>query len=214
MRKVLLPAVLLSSVLAACGGTSTPTSPAQGSLTAPYAARPELQDAQSQAILARYGNDPGLLAALQEAYGERPTVLSYPQVSSVSAQDLFTDRLNYIKRIGWGTVSNYNANYNAYSGTNLPYTLLDWSRDGCSAPSGLGLGYREDFRPACNVHDFGYRNLKLWERTDANRATTDDVFYTNMKAICAAKSWYARPACYSAAWAYYEGVRIGGGSSF
>ena len=35
-----------------------------------------------------------------------------------------------------------------------------------------------------------------------------------MKAICAAKSLLARPACYSAAYAYYEGVRVGGSGSF
>ncbi|GGK94109.1 phospholipase A2 [Deinococcus radiotolerans] len=210
MRPLLSAALTLALplALAACS-QQTPPAPSSD-----YAARPELQDPGSQAILARYGNDPGLTAALQEAYGERTTVLSYPSVPQLGAQDYASDRLNYVKRTGWGTVSNYNAQYGAYAGTGLPYTGLDWTRDGCSAPDGLGLGYREDFRPACNVHDFAYRNLKVYERTDANRATSDDVFYTNMKAICAAKSWYARPACYSAAYAYYQGVRMGGSSSF
>ena len=210
MKRLLVVAGLLSAVLASCGTPSTPST----SLVSDYAARPELQDADSQAILARYGNDPGLLAALQEAYGERPTDLSLPKAPEFSALDYASDRLAYIKRTGWGTVSNYNAQYNAYNGTSSPYTGLDWSRDGCSAPDGVGLGYREDFRPACNVHDFAYRNLKVYERTDANRQTSDDAFYTNMKAICAAKSLLKRPACYSAAYAYYQGVRIGGGSSF
>ncbi|UBV41741.1 phospholipase [Deinococcus taeanensis] len=206
MRRV-LPAVVLSVALAACSQPPLPTA-------SDYAARPELQDAGSQAILARYGNDPGLIAALQEAYGERPTTLTYPNVPALGAQDYVTDRLEYVKRTGWGTVPNYNSQYAAYSSTSLPYTGLDWSRDGCSAPDGLGLGYREDFRPACNVHDFAYRNLKVYQRTDANRLTSDEVFYTNMKVICAAKSWYARPACYSAAYTYYQGVRVGGSSNF
>lgn len=210
MKRLLAVAGFLSAIVASCGTPATPTT----SLVSEYTARPELQDASSQAILARYGNDPGLLAALQEAYGERRTDLSLPDVPAMTAQDYASDRLAYIKRAGWGSVSNYNTQYSAYNGTSSPYTGLDWSRDGCSAPDGVGLGYREDFRPACNVHDFGYRNLKVYQRTDANRLTTDDAFHTNMKAICAAKSWYARPACYSAAYAYYQGVRIGGGSSF
>ncbi|MFC4425643.1 phospholipase A2 [Deinococcus navajonensis] len=216
MRQALLSAAVLASLLAACGQAPAPGAPSvtAGPSLDQYASRPELQDASSQAILARYADDPGLLLALQEAYGERPTVLTLPPVPSVRGQDLATDRLAYIKQTGWGTVSNYDRQYAAYAGTSLPYSGLNWTRDGCSAPDGVGLGYREDFRPACNVHDFAYRNLKVYQRTDANRKTSDDVFYTNMKAICAAKSWYARPACYSAAYAYYQGVRIGGSGSF
>ncbi|MEF2280432.1 phospholipase A2 [Deinococcus sp. YIM 134068] len=199
----------LALTLAACGQTSTP-----GASVADYASRPELADADSQAILARYGNDPGLLAALQEAYGERPASFTRPEAPAISGLDLASDRLAYVKRTGWGTVGNYNAQYAAYAGTSSPYPGLDWTRDGCSAPDGLGLGYREDFRPSCHVHDFAYRNLKVYERTSANRLASDDAFYVNMKSACAAKSWYARPACYSAAYAYYQAVRVGGSGSF
>jgi len=213
MKRTAVAAIALMSTLAACG--QAPSAPAaSGALTADYAARPELQDPDSQAILVRYGDDPGLLAALQEAYGERPADLTRPAAPALTGQDLASDRLAYIKRTGWGTVANYNSQYGAYAGTALPYSGLNWTRDGCSAPDGVGLGYRDDFRPACYVHDFGYRNLKVYEQTSSNRLATDDAFYVNMKAICAAKSWYARPACYSAAYAYYQGVRIGGGSSF
>ncbi|GAA0518891.1 phospholipase A2 [Deinococcus depolymerans] len=201
----------LPVVLAACSQTAAPTA---SDLTGDYAARPELQDAGSQAILARYAGDPGLIAALREAYGETPRILTLPAAPTIGGLDLTSDRLAYVKRTGWGTVGNYNTQYAAYNGTSLPYPGLDWTRDGCSAPDGLGLGYREDFRPACNVHDFGYRNLKVYERTDANRKTTDEAFYTNMKAICNAKSWYKQPACYSAAYAYYQAVRVGGSDSF
>lgn len=203
-------AAALSLTLAACTQTPTPTT---ASLTE-YASRPELQDAESQAILARYGNDPGLIDALQQAYGEKPAQLSLPAVPALTGLDLASDRLAYIKRTGWGSVGNYNAQYAAYAFSGQPYPGLDWGRDGCSAPDGLGLGYREDFRPACNVHDFAYRNLKVYQRTSANRLTSDEAFQTNMNTICAAKSWYKRPACYSAAYAYYQGVRVGGDSSF
>lgn len=213
MRHVPLTALCTVSLLAACS-QSTPEV-AQATSTTPYAARPELQDAGSQAILRRYAGDPGLLAVLQEAYGERATVLNRPAIPQFSGLDLASDRLAYIKRTGWGTIGTYNTQYGAYATSgSLPFPGLDWSRDGCSAPDGLSLGYREDFRPACNGHDFAYRNLKVYQRTDANRLSSDDAFYANMKGICAAKSWYARPACYTAAYAYYEGVRVGGGSSF
>ncbi|PNY80040.1 phospholipase A2 [Deinococcus koreensis] len=209
MRPI-LAAATLCALLAACAQAPLPaaTSPAD------YASRPELQDTGSQAILARYADDPGLLAALQEAYRERPATLRLPGTPALAGLDLASDRLAYVKRTGWGPVSDYTAQYGAYAGSALPFPGLDWTRDGCSAPDGLGLGYREDFRAPCNVHDFAYRNLKVYERTDANRAISDDAFYTNMKLVCEAKSWYKRPACYSAAYAYYEGVRIGGGSSF
>ncbi|THF88558.1 phospholipase [Deinococcus sp. KSM4-11] len=214
MRHLPLTALCTVTLLAACSH-SAPTVPQASTSTAPYAARPELQDAGSQTILRQYANDPGLIAALQEAYGERSSSVTLPKVPAISGLDLASDRIAYVKRTGWGTVGNYTAQYAAYAtSSTLPYPGLDWTRDGCSAPDGLGLGYREDFRPACNVHDFAYRNLKVYERTDANRATSDSAFYTNMKSICATKSWYARPACYAAAYAYYEGVRIGGGSSF
>ena len=183
-------------------------------LVGSYADRPELQDPQSQAILERYGNDPGLLEALREAYNEVPRQLSLPQAPALTGLDLASDRLAYIKSVGWGSVSHYNGQYANQGSVNAVYPGLDWSRDGCSTPSGLGLGYTEDFRPACNVHDFGYRNLKVYQRTDANRKTTDEAFYTNMKVICNAKPWYKEPPCYTAAYAYYQGVRIGGSGSF
>ena len=212
-RKIMAAALTSLGLLAACG---QPASLPTGTLgTASYAARPELQDADSQAILARYTGDPELLAALQTAYGEGAPAAVTPDVPAVNGLSLASDRLAYIKSVGWGRIGNYDAQYAAYaSSRSLPYPGLDWSRDGCSAPDGLGLSYREDFRPACNVHDFGYRNLKVYQRTDANRRTTDEVFHGNMDGICAAKSWYKRPACYTAAYAYYQAVRIGGGSSF
>ncbi len=209
-RTMMALGVVSAGLLASCDqGASVPQND-----VAAYQSRPELQDADSQAILARYGNDPGLLAALQVAYGERAPVAVQASVPAIRGLSLESDRLAYVKSVGWGSVNHYDGQYAAYAFTGLPYPSLDWNRDGCSAPDGLGLGYREDFRPACNVHDFGYRNLKVFERTDANRKTTDEVFHGNMDVICAAKSWYKRPACYSASYAYYQGVRIGGGSSF
>ena len=181
------------------------------------AQQPELQDADSQALIQKYRHDPAFLASVERTYTGAPEPTVAPLIARpdlLHPLDLASTRLTFIKSVAWGSVANYNREYANQGATNAQIPGLDWSRDGCSAPDGLGLGYREDFRPACNVHDFGYRNLKVYERTDANRKTTDEVFHTNMKAICAAKSWYARPACYSAAYAYYQGVRVGGSGSF
>lgn len=218
-RRAALPTLVLPLLLAACG--ATPPAPVEGAPTADraawLAARPELQDADSQALLARFGNDPAFLRNVERAYtGEPEPALPETRRPSLGlgAQDLASTRLAFVKSVGWGTVPNYDREYANRAATDAVLPGLDWSRDGCSAPDGLGLGYREDFRPACNVHDFGYRNLKLYERTDANRRTTDEVFQTNMNGICAAKSWYKRPACYAASYAYYQAVRVGGSGSF
>ncbi|PYE55206.1 phospholipase A2 [Deinococcus yavapaiensis] len=212
-KRLLMSALGLASLLAACG--QSPIASATPSERAAFlAAQPELEDATSQAFIRMYGHDPEFLANVEQAYGGARVTATLPAQPRVRARDLASDRLAYIKSVAWGTVVNYDAQYANQAAVNVRYPGLDWTRDGCSAPSGLGLGYREDFRPACNVHDFGYRNLKVYERTEANRKTTDDVFRVNMNAICAAKSWYARPACYSAAYAYYEAVRVGGADSF
>lgn len=214
MRRALPAVAVLSAVLMSCGQS---TSPAGAALSAPmssYAARPELQDAGSQAVLSRYGDDPELLRSLQEAYGERPFDLSLPAVPGLSAQDLASDRLAYVKRTGWGSVNNYDAQYAAYRGTSQPYAGLNWTRDGCSAPDGLGLGYREDFLPACNVHDFAYRNLGREAHTPENRLRSDAALLRNLQTICGSLARAQRPGCLAAASAYVRAVRWRGAEHF
>ena len=212
--KVFHLAVIAAGLLVSCNQQAKIPLDSVSQRVEAYRTRPELQDADSQAILAQYGRNPGLLLALQTAYGERPEVVKPSWVPTLQGQGLTEDRLGYIKAVAWNSISNYDGQYAGFVGTSLPFPDLDWNRNGCSAPDGLGLGYMEDFRPACNVHDFGYRNLPLWERTDANRKATDENFHSNMDGLCAAKKWYKRPACYSASFAYYEAVRIGGDSVF
>ncbi|MFB9995476.1 phospholipase A2 [Deinococcus oregonensis] len=203
----------LTGLLTSCSQHAPPLS-SVGQGVAAYLTRPELQDPDSQAILVRYSGNPELLAALQTAYGERPAQNRLRLSPALQGLGLTEDRLAYIKTVAWNSVADYDSQYARFLGTALPFPDLDWNRNGCSTPTGLGLGYTEDFRPACNVHDFGYRNLPLWERTDANRKATDQNFHRNMDSICAAKSWYKRPACYSASFAYYEAVRVGGDDVF
>jgi len=52
---------------------------------------------------------------------------------------------------------------------------LDWSSDGCSSSPDNPFGF--PFTPACDRHDFGYRNYKRQSRfTSSNRLRIDDNF--------------------------------------
>jgi len=54
---------------------------------------------------------------------------------------------------------------------------LNWTSDGCSSSPDNPFGF--PFTPACQRHDFGYRNYKAQRRfTDANRKRIDDNFRT------------------------------------
>lgn len=154
----------------------------------PHAAHPEAPETRRQVIPEPFSGDPAVLSAQA--------------------------RLAYVKALAWGSMSAYEAAYADQASANTLYPGLDWSRDGCSAPSGLDLGYSEVFRPACNIHDFGYRNLKVLERTPENRETTDHAFYADMLVICQTLPWVRRPECCTAAFIYESGVRLGGESHF
>ena len=78
---------------------------------------------------------------------------------------------------------------------------LDWSDDGCSYSPDEPLGH--EFKPACQRHDFGYRNYQLQSRfTEENRLRIDDNFRDDMYGVCAGD-----PTCEATADAYYWAVR-------
>lgn len=216
---LLMGAFILTSCGSQVGTASTPPTPAAATAgptvaeqIAGFAGRPELQDAESQAILRENAKDPLLLQGLQEAYGLPNAGLDAEALArqagepGIGAQA--SGKAGYAQRVAWGSISNYAAERRSPD-----YSGLDWRYDGCSAPRGLGLGYSDFFRSACNVHDFGYRNLpKLisipyWPY---NKARTDSAFLSNMRGLCNSKSLWARPGCYAAAQAYYNAVDIGG----
>lgn len=215
---LLMGAMLLTSCGSQGDTASTPPTPSVAAATAAptvaeqiaeFAARPELQDAESQTILRENADDPLLLQGLQEAYG-LPNAGLDAEALALAAGDpglsvQATGKAGYAQRVAWGSISHYAAERRSPD-----YSGLNWSYDGCSAPKGLGLGYSDFFRSACNVHDFGYRNLpKLisipyWPY---NKARTDSAFLSNMRGLCNSKSLWARPGCYAAAQAYYVVVR-------
>ncbi|MFC7340689.1 phospholipase [Saccharopolyspora griseoalba] len=84
---------------------------------------------------------------------------------------------------------------------------LDWSDDACSYSPDEPLGY--EFKPACQRHDFGYRNYELQSRfTEDNRLRIDDNFRDDMYDVCAGDS-----NCETTADAYYWAVRQFGAST-
>lgn len=90
------------------------------------------------------------------------------------------------------------------------YPELDWTTDYCSNSPDSGPGF--NFKNACTRHDFGYRNYKRYGVFNSGgKDYTDYIFYNDMKADCAARSWYQRPTCYSLAWTYYQAVKNFGG---
>jgi hypothetical protein len=95
-----------------------------------------------------------------------------------------------------------------------PYNQFNWSSDSCSwTPSSL----KELFDPACQEHDFGYRNFGkglTLGRNETTRRWIDDRFRTEMKSICNSKyqAWWQYAnlrACRSEADTLYAVVRKG-----
>lgn len=142
-----------------------------------------------------------------------------PAPAPTPTPPVVSSSLEYMKIVAWGSVDGYNQEYaNRWnlSGRYGPFpSMVDWDRNGCSVPDWsaiTGVGsilwlYRNRFEPACNVHDFGYRNLPRIEPGNGNRQRTDDVFLGNMRNICHHRPWYQRPTCRMAAWSYHKFVR-------
>ncbi|KAM3438807.1 hypothetical protein NHJ13734_004005 [Beauveria thailandica] len=85
---------------------------------------------------------------------------------------------------------------------------LDWSSDGCTHASNNPFGF--PFEPACQRHDFGYRNYQAQTRFGSDsRYRIDMNFYHDMIFQCTHVS--APRSCHSLANVYYAGVRMFGG---
>jgi hypothetical protein len=85
---------------------------------------------------------------------------------------------------------------------------FDWSTDYCSDSPDNPLGFA--FSTSCWHHDFGYRNYKAVGQFPANKDRIDNMFYADLKRVCATYSSVLQPACYSLAWTYYQAVHVFG----
>ncbi|MEO6989337.1 MAG: phospholipase [Aquihabitans sp.] len=94
---------------------------------------------------------------------------------------------------------------------------LNWTDDGCSSPTGDKPG-GYNFLPACQRHDFGYRNYGKGSiranPTDAQRLTVDSRFLADMRAECAKYTGAKNTTCRGFASTYYSAVRLAGGKAF
>lgn len=93
------------------------------------------------------------------------------------------------------------------------YRGLDWATDYCSAPIVGNEGRSFNFRNACMRHDFAYRNYRRLGILDAPmRDAVDDVFHRDLVESCLPKRVSLRLRCLAWAEAFFETVRVAGGS--
>jgi hypothetical protein len=109
------------------------------------------------------------------------------------------------------------ATFIAVADTRTPPTL-DWHTDHCSAPIVGSTGASFDFTRACRRHDFGYRNLQMFDRRQPRvwwtaqwRAKVDEQFRRDMRAHCATRAIVFRFTCMAWAEVFYRTVRVLGG---
>ncbi|MEV6695312.1 phospholipase A2 [Micromonospora sp. NPDC051196] len=96
----------------------------------------------------------------------------------------------------------------------VPYHQFDWDTDSCSGPVPESL--RNLFHPACQQHDFGYRNFGkglTLGRDEGTRRWIDDRMQAEMKDICNYRfsDWlqYANlQVCFKEAEAMWLAVRL------
>ena len=100
----------------------------------------------------------------------------------------------------WNSARNNRAPWQSYN--------FDWSTDYCSSSPDNPLGFNFDI--SCWHHDFGYRNYKAIGQFPANKDRVDNMFYADLKRVCATYNAAVRPACTSLAWTYYQAVHVFG----
>ncbi|KAF1990704.1 hypothetical protein K402DRAFT_400880 [Aulographum hederae CBS 113979] len=88
----------------------------------------------------------------------------------------------------------------------LDPSCFDWSSDNCSDSPDNPFGF--PFEPACQRHDFGYRNYKIQGRfTEANCQAINSNFKTDLDDICTAYSGAEGTGCRALASTYYAAVK-------
>ncbi|MGA4875560.1 phospholipase [Streptomyces lydicamycinicus] len=87
--------------------------------------------------------------------------------------------------------------------------VLDYSSDGCSWAPNKPSGF--NFLPACQRHDFGYRNFKKQHMFNKrNKKIIDNKLAHDMYSVCNKYGAAKRNTCKSIAGQYYVAVRGAG----
>ena len=90
-------------------------------------------------------------------------------------------------------IKSRNAALSAPPQSNTTPPLLDWNSDGCSSSPDYPLHF--DFLPACQRHDFGYRNYKNQSRwNEANREKIDNNLLNDLRQVSLVQSGFVAVA--------------------
>lgn len=118
----------------------------------------------------------GMPPAFADPASDRAEQARYAVETATLRNDQFLQRKANFRAAGCGTTSTCTKP--------VPYNSFDWSTDSCSwTPSSL----KALFDPACQEHDFGYRNFGkglTLDRSESRRRWIDDRFRAEMKSIC------------------------------
>ncbi|MER3554966.1 MAG: hypothetical protein C4331_11650 [Meiothermus sp.] len=212
MRLALLITALL--VLVACGGQPNATPPQTSGFTLEQIAQltPEqiqnLNEAQLEGINRVLEPE---FARVDAELAQVQTELGLSQQGDLEAQDARWPNFGYTvyvaTSISYKTF--FSSYYRKYSGPN-------WNNDGCSNSPDYPLGL--NFKPSCNHHDFGYRNVSQYARgrNETYRKYVDNRLLSNLRSVCSDLHWWdpRRLDCYALAYTYYTAVRNFGKSSY
>jgi hypothetical protein len=109
----------------------------------------------------------------------------------------------------------------------VPYNEYDWTDDGCSFPwyvkPLVPRVFREMWEPACEIHDFGYRNFGKGlglGRDEDHRRWIDDRLKVEMYKLCTRRyhrkyrDFRRRRQCHEAAYEVWAGLRHRGRDAY
>lgn len=131
-----------------------------------------------------------------------------PDLDQLQPQNYELYRSTYLQ--GAENISLYsNSNFRYYQSIKRYEPPLSYVDDGCSSPGGLGFGWDRFFYPACDQHDFGYRNGKKFQEihTLNFKWAVDDRFLQGMLDLCRANSTDVN-TCYDRAGDYHWAVTL------
>lgn len=162
------------------------------------------QNIQEQDALDR--NKANVQAAMRLILDDKVKINS-PNIPFVSPQTVYA-RSTVVN--GAQNISLYStSNFQYYQSRNYLAPDLDYFDNGCSAPE-FFFAANATFYPACDQHDFGYRNGLYSELHNPSfKQAVDTNFLNNMNVICDTRwqgSWIDKAACRYEAANFYQAV--------
>jgi Prokaryotic phospholipase A2 len=198
------------AVLAACSTTPSPVTPSTYTLESisqlTQAQIEQLSETQLQEIQAILEPESNRIES--ELSANLAALSDDPSISTQALWPNYGQTLYYAASVSYGYFMN---------NVRGRYSGPDWSTDSCSNSPDRPLGL--NFSDSCIQHDFGYRNVPQYTRgrNETVRGMVDSHFYSNLKSVCAAVSWFhpkTKAECYVLAYTYYKAVHLFGKNSY